>query len=190
MKKSTVLKGLGTIVLVALLGAAIVAILAAQSYEDCVSRLIKSAPPTDAQPPAAFQRLSRIFWGHRDLGLARILEQECTSDEHGVLHRLGGRTFALGVVKGLLGWPERLALSSIFLPAHDGRGLTHSAHMEWGRPPASLNELEMTWLFVVGQEPGCSKRRPGSESDRQACATLYQGRLDQLARSRSSTPGT
>lgn len=190
MKGSTIVKALGAIVLVMLLVAAIVAIIAAQSYESCVSRIIKSAPLTDAQPPATFQRLSRTFWGHRDLGLARILEHECTSGEHQGLRRLGSRTIALGVVKGLLGWPERVALSSVFLPAHGGRGLTHSAHMEWSRPPASLSEPEMTWLFVVGQEPSCSKQRPDSESDRQVCALLYQGRLDQLARSHSSTPGT
>jgi hypothetical protein len=181
MKKSMIVKGLGTIVLVVLLVAAIGAIIAAQSYENCVSRLIKSAPPTDARPPATFDRLSRAFWGHRDLGLARSLEQECTSGEHQVLRRLGSRTFALGVVKGLLGWPERVALSSIFLPAHGGRGLTHSAQMEWGRPPGSLSEPEMTWLFVVGQEPSCSKQRPDSESDRQICEVLYQGRLAQLS---------
>ena len=184
MKKSTVVKALGAIALVTVLLAAVGSIVTARSYADCVSRIVQSAPPTDARPPATFQRLSRVFWGHRDVGLARILVHECTSDEPRGLRRLGSQTFALGVVKGRLGWPERMALSSIFLPAHGGRGLTRSAHAEWGRPPASLSESEMAWLFVVGQEPSCSKQRPDSESDRQVCAQIYQGRLAQLSASR------
>jgi hypothetical protein len=191
MKNSALVKALGAIVLVALLIAAVGAIVTARSYADCVSRIVQSAPPTDARPPATFVRLSRVFWGHRDLGLARRLTQECTSDEHKGMRRLGSQTFAVGVVKGRLSWPERMVLSSIFLPAQGGRGLTHSAYAEWGRPPASLSESEMAWLFVVGQEPSCSKQRPDSESDRKVCAILYQGRLDQLSSaSKESGPGS
>lgn len=182
MKKSTAVKALGAIVLVLFLIAAIGAILTARSYENCVSRIIRSAPPTDVRPPATFLRLSRVFWGHRDLGLARVLENECVSDKHKGLRKLGGQAFALGMVKGWLSWPQRMTLSSILLPAHGGRGLTRSAQAEWGRPPASLSEPEMAWLFVVSQEPSCSKQRPDSEADWQVCANLYQGRLAQIPR--------
>ena len=47
MKKSAVVKALCAIVLVAVLIAAAGAIRAAKSYGDCVSRIVKSAPPTD-----------------------------------------------------------------------------------------------------------------------------------------------
>jgi hypothetical protein len=177
VKKSTVVKALCAIALVVVLVIAVGAMRAAQSYMDCASRIVTSAPPTDARPPAIFLRLSRAFWGHRDLGLARILAHECTSDGKS---GWGSQMFALGVVKGRLSWPERLTLSSILLPAHGGRGLTRSAQAEWRRPPARLSESEMAWLFVVGQEPSCSKQRPDSESDRQVCAQIYQGRLAQI----------
>src|SRR3712207_2597456 len=76
MKKSAVVKALGAVVLVAVLLAAVGAVIATKAYSDCVSRIVRSAPPTDAQPPATFHRLSRAFWGHRDVGLARILVHE------------------------------------------------------------------------------------------------------------------
>ena len=183
MKKSTVIKTLCAVVLVAVLIAAAGAMRAARSYRDCASRIVESAPPADARPPAMFLRLSRVPWGHRDLGLARILAHECTSAGKNGTDGWGSRTFAIGVVKGWLSWPERLRLSSVLLPAHGGRGLTRSAQAEWGRPPESLSESEMAWLFVVGQEPGCSKRRPDFESNRQFCEQLYQGRLAQIATS-------
>lgn len=180
MKKSAVIKVLGAIVLVAVLVVAAATMSATRAYADCVSRIVKSAPPTDVRPPATFLRLSRAFWGNRDLGLARILAHECTNDGKNDTGRWGSQMFAVGMVKGRLSWPERLRLSSILLPAHGGRGLTRSAQAEWGRPPASLSEAEMAWLFVVGQEPSCSKQRPDSESDRQVCAQMYQWRLAQI----------
>ena len=183
MKKSTVVKAICAIVLVAVLIAAVGAIGAVRSYKDCASRIVESAPPTDARPPAMFLRLSRVLWGHRDLGLARILVHECTHAGKNGTDGWGSRMFAFGLVKGRLSRPERLRLSSVLFPAHGGRGLTRSAQAEWGRPPESLSESEMAWLFVVGQEPGCSKRRPDFESHRQVCEQLYQGRLAQIATS-------
>ncbi|HEV8578091.1 MAG TPA: hypothetical protein VGX68_03330 [Thermoanaerobaculia bacterium] len=181
MKKSTVVKVLCAIVLVVVLVVAAGGIVAARSYVDCASRIISSAPPTDARPPAIFRSLSRAFWGNRDIYLARVLLRECKSDGHNARRSLRSQTFALAVVKGRLSFPERVTLSSIFLPAYGGRGLTRSAHAEWGRPPASLSEAEMMWLFVIGQEPGCSKQRPDYHANRQMCEGLYQSyraRLD------------
>lgn len=176
MRKSTVLKILGAIALAAVLLASMRAIGAARSYADCVSRIVTSAPATDSSPPATFRQLSTTFWGHRDLALARVLAAECTTEPSGDFRRRRRELFALGIVKTRLSWPQRVTLSSIFLPAHGGRGLTHSAQTEWGRPPASLDESEMTWLFVVGQNPNCSKRA-ASEKDRQFCDSLYQSLL-------------
>lgn len=183
MKKPAIVKVLGIIVLVAVLLAAAGAVVATRSYVDCVSRIVRSASPTDARPPATFRTLSRVFWGHRDVYLARVLARECTSDGHDGTRGWGSQLFALGVVKGRLSFPERQTLSSILLPTHGGRGLTRAAHAEWGRPPASLSESEMTWLFVVGQMPSCSKQRPDSEPDRQICADLYQSLLARIPRS-------
>jgi hypothetical protein len=188
LKKSTVVKALGAIVLVAILIIAAGAMRASQSYVDCASRIVRSAPPTDARPPATFLRLSRAFWGHRDVYLARVLARECMGDGHQDRDGWKRQMFALGVVKGRLSFPERQTLESILFHAHGGRGLTRSAHAEWGRPPASLSEPEMTWLFVVAQNPGCSKQRPDSKSepDRQFCEQLYQSLLAQLPRLHSS----
>jgi hypothetical protein len=116
MKKSAVVKTLCAVVLVAVLIAAAGAMRAAQSYMDCASRIVESAPSTDSRPPATFLRLSRVFWGHRDLGLARILAHECTSGGKKDTAGWGSRMFAVGVVKGWLSFPERLRLSMSFSP--------------------------------------------------------------------------
>jgi hypothetical protein len=189
MKKSTVVKALGAILLSAVLLAAVGAVTTAQSYAECVSQIIRSAPPTDSRPPALYRDLSRVAWGHRDVFLARVLARECTSEGGGGLRRLGSQLFGLGVIKARLSLHDRQTLSSIFfLTPGGGRGLTRAAQEEWGRPPASLNESEMTWLFVVGQAPSCSKR-VGSEADRQVCEQIYQSLLARLPRPTSSSSG-
>lgn len=61
------------------------------------------------------------------------------------------------------------------------------AQAEWGRPPADLDEREMTWLFVIGQVgPGCSRQRGLSEPGPQVCASRYQSLLAELPRLHSS----
>lgn len=190
MKKSTVLKVLGVILLAAVLLAAASAMSAAQSYSKCASRLISSAPPTDSQPPDMFGELSRNFWGNRDVFLARRLPEECKSESGGGLRKLGSQLFGLGVVKMGLSVEERQTLSGILIPAHNGRGLTQSAQMEWGRPLASLNEEEMTWLFVVGQNPkNCSKQGTASEADKRVCEDLYKSLLTRLPGAQGSNGG-
>lgn len=180
MKKSTAVKVLGVILLAAVLLAAFGAVTTARSYTECASRLIRGAPPTDSRPPALYRDLSREFWGHRDVFLARTLARECTSESGGGMRRLGSQLFGLGVVKTRLNPRDRETLSSIFfLTPGGGRGLTRAAQEEWGRPPASLDESEMTWLFVVGQAPSCSKRS-GAEADRQVCEQIYQSLLARL----------
>ena len=189
IKKSIIVKVLCAIVLVAVLIAAAGAMNATQSYVQCASRIVSSAPPTDSRPPAAFPRLARVFWQHRDLYVARVLARECKNEGGKGMRRFGSELFALGVVKARLSLPDRETLSSILLPVFGGgRGLTRAAHVEWGRPPASLSESEMTWLFVVGQMPSCSKRKANSEPDRQTCERLYQSLLAQTPRLHSSAP--
>jgi hypothetical protein len=189
MKKSKVIKVLGAILLAAVLLAAAGVMSAAQSYSKCASRIISSAPPTDSQPPDMFRDLSRNFWGGRDLFLARRLPNECKSEGGGFLSRLGRQLFGnIAVTRGL-SVEERQTSAGILIPAHDGRGLTHSAQTEWGRLPASLNEEEMAWLFVVGQNPKCSKQGTGSESERRACEDLYQSLLTRLPGAQSSNGG-
>ena len=189
MKKSTVIKVLGAIFLAAVLLAAAGVLSAAQSYSQCASRLVSSAPPTDSQPPDMFRDLSRNFWGSRDVFLARRLPEECKSEGAGVLSGLGRQLFGSIAVKRGLSVEERQTIAGILIPALGGRGLTHSAQTEWGRLPASLNEEEMAWLFVVGQNPKCSKQGTGSESERRACEDLYQSLLTRLPGTQSSNGG-
>jgi hypothetical protein len=190
MKKSTAVKVLAVILLAAVLLAAASAMSAAQSYSQCASRIIGSAPPTDSQPPDMFRDLSRNLWGSRDVFLARRLPEECKNEGGGVLSKLGSQLFASLAIKRGLSVEERQTLSGILIPAHGGRGLTHSAQTEWGRLPASLSEEEMAWLFVVGQNPeNCSKQGTGSESERRACEDLYQSLLARLPGAQSSNGG-
>jgi hypothetical protein len=182
VSKSTAVNTFLGIVIAVVLLAAVLAIVAVNSYVDCASRLLGGASPSDVFPPPTFRRVAVEFWGHRDLYLARVLAQECAADARGGTRRLDREAFALGAVKTLISSSQRVTLSAVFLPAHGGRGLTRSALAEWGRPPADLNESEMTWLFVVGQDPSCSKQRGPAESSRDFCASLYQSRLAQLSR--------
>lgn len=188
MSKSTLLKILGAIAFAAIVAISARAIFVARSHVDCASRILSGAPPSDVSPPAAFGRLAPAFWQHRDLYLARVLARECTSDARGGMRRAQREAFALAVVKTRLSPAQREALGAVLLPAPGGRGLTHLAHVEWGRPPADLDEQEMTWLFVVGQRPSCSRQQAVSEPERQACASLYQSLLAELPRLQSSTP--
>jgi hypothetical protein len=188
VSKSTVVQTLFGIVAAVVLLTAVLTIFAVSSYVDCASRLLGGASPSDVFPPPTFRRLAVEFWGHRDLYLARVLAQECAADAPGGTRRFDREALALGAVKTLINSSQRVTLSAVFLPAHGGRGLTHSALAEWGRPPADLNESEMVWLFVVGQEPSCSKQRGTAEQDRDFCASLYQSRLAELPRPHPEPP--
>lgn len=174
MKKSTALGLLGAI---ALAGALLVVtwfLRAAPVHVDCASRILSSAAPTDSSPPAAFHRLAPALWSKRDLYLARVLARECTSDSWSGADRVRHEIVVLGVIKAHLSQSQRESLAATLLPAHGGRGITHSARAEWGRPPADLSDSEMTWLFVVGQRPSCSKRAATSERESQECARLFE----------------
>lgn len=182
MRKSTVVQTLFGTVVAAVLLVAVLVIFAANSYVGCASRLLSGAPPADVFPPATYRRLAVPFWGHRDLFLARVLARECAADSRGGIGRFDRQVLALGAVKTLIDWPQRVTLSAVFMPVPGGgRGLTRASLAEWGRPPADLDESEMTWLFVVSQQPDCSKHRV-AEKDRDACASLYQSLLDKLPR--------
>jgi hypothetical protein len=190
MRRSTVLQILGAIALAAILIVSARAFFAARSHVDCASRILGGAPPGDSSPPAMYGRLASAFWRHRDLYLARMLVQECTTGAPGGMRGARRQLFALTVVKTRLSPSQREALGAVLLRAPDGgRGLTRMAQVEWGRPPADLNEQEMTWLFVIGQlGPNCSRQRAISEPDRRDCASRYQSLLAQLPRLHSSAP--
>ncbi|HEX5716085.1 MAG TPA: hypothetical protein VF179_08000 [Thermoanaerobaculia bacterium] len=160
------------------------AFFAARSHVGCALRILGGAPPGDSSPPAMYGRLASAFWQHRDLYLARMLAQECTTGSPGGIRKAQRQLFALTVVKTRLSPSQREALGAVLLRAPDGgRGLTRLAQAEWGRRPAGLNEQEMTWLFVIGQlGPGCSRQRALSEPDRQVCASRYQSLLAELPR--------
>jgi hypothetical protein len=180
VSKSTVVHTLFGIVSAVVLLASVLAIFAVNSYVDCASRLLSGAHPTDVFPPPTYRRLAVAFWGHRDLFLARVLAQECAADARGGMRRFDREALALGAVKTLISSSQKQTLSAVFMPAHGGRGLTRSALAEWGRAPADLNESEMIWLFVVAQEPSCSKQRGAAEKDQDSCALLYESRLSTL----------
>lgn len=95
---------------------------------------------------------------------------------------------ALSATKTQISEPQRERLASVLIPAQGGRGITRLAHAEWGRPPEALSESEMTWLFVVGQMPDCSKRLATSETDNQVCARLYESLLAQFPGASHSAP--
>ena len=192
MRKSTLLQILGAITLAAILIVSARAFFTARSQVSCALRILGSAPPSDQSPPATYSRLAAAFWQHRDLYLARVLAQECTPDAGGALRKAQRQALSLAVVKTRLSPSQRESLGAVLLQAPDGgRGLTRLAQAEWGRPPADLDEQEMTWLFVIGQMgPGCSRQRALSEPDRQVCASRYQSLLAELPRLRSSAPQT
>jgi hypothetical protein len=155
------------------------ALFASRSFVDCASRIAGEAPPGDRLPPESFRRLSRAFWSKRDLYLTRVLTRECAT-ELGWARRFGRQAVALGTLAARLPSEQRENLAAVLLPAHGGRGLTHSAQTEWGRPPEALSDSEMTWLFVVGQDPSCSRARDVPARDRQYCATTYENLLSEL----------
>ena len=191
MKKSTAAAVLSASLLLAALVVLVNTIRAAGSYLDCAARLISEAPPGDRLPSERFRRLSRAFGAPSDLYLSRVLANECAKDSGTAPRRFGRRLAALGSLKALLPLDQRENLDAVFLPAHGGRGLTHSARTEWGRLPDALTDAEMTWLFVVGQLPTCSRTGTAPERDRQACAYNYKlllsklPRLDSAARNRN-----
>ncbi len=180
MKKSTTLGILGAISLAAALLVATQSMVAARSHVDCASRVLRGASPTDSSPPAIFRRLAPALWPKRDVFLARALARECTSEPRNGVGRVRHELFALGVIKASLSSPQRESLAAVLLPAHGGRGITRSAQAEWGRPPSDLSESEMTWLFVVGQRPDCSKRLTTSERDRQTCARIFESLIARI----------
>lgn len=188
MKKSAALANLGAIALAAVVLVMIWAIVAARPYVDCASRILGGASPTDSSPPATFRRLAPVFWPKRDLFLARALPRECTTGLRSGVDKVRHELFALGVLKASLSSSQRESLAAVLLPAHGGRGITHSSQAEWGRPPADLSDSEMTWLFVVGQRPTCSARLTTSEQERQGCAQLFETLIARLPRPPSSAP--
>lgn len=190
MRKSTALKIVVAIALATALLIAARAVVAARSYVECSAQILSSAPPSDSSPPATYRRLSLAFWHNRDLFLARMLAQECGAEARGDGRNLRRQVFALGVVKTRLSLSQREALGAVLMPSPGGRGLTQAAQTEWGRSPASLSEAEMTWIFVVGRSPSCSKLRATPEQDRQGCASLYQSLLAEIPRLQTSAPQT
>jgi hypothetical protein len=172
---------IGIVIAVVLL-VSVLAFVAARSYMDCASRLLSGASPSDLLPPTMYRRLSTKLWHHRDLYLARVLAQECAAGDRGGTRRFDRELLAAGVVKTMISPSQRETLGAIFghRSPDGGRGLTRAALAEWGRPPAELKELEMTWLFVVAQAPGCSKQRVTAKADPDVCASLYQSLLDEL----------
>jgi hypothetical protein len=188
MKRSV---ALGILVVIALAVALLIATRSgagAQAYVDCASRVLSGASPTDSSPPANFRRLAPRLWSKRDLYLARVLARECTSEPRSGVGRVRHELFALGAIKSVLSSSQRESLAAVLLPAHGGRGITRSAQAEWGRPPADLSDSEMTWLFVVGQRPDCSKRLTTSERERQTCAQIFKSLSDNLHGPSSSAP--
>lgn len=186
MKKSTAVAVLSTILFLAALAVSFKAVLASRSYLDCASRIISEAPPGDRVPPESFRRLSRVFWEKRDVYLSRLIANDCAEEPGTAPGRFERRLTALGTLKARLPSDQRESLAAILIPAYGGRGLTHSAQTEWGRPPGALTDAEMTWLFVVGQSPSCTRTRTVPERDRQFCASTYERLLSQQ-RATSST---
>lgn len=180
VSRSTAVNTLLGIGIAVVLLASVLAIVAVQSYVGCASRLLSGASPSDLFPPATFRRFAAESWQYRDLYLARVLAQECAADAPGGSRRYDRELLALGAVRTMISSSQRETLGAVLLPAPGGRGLTRSAMAEWGRPPADLNESEMTWLFVVGQQPRCSRHRASAERDRDFCANLHQSLLAEM----------
>lgn len=188
MKKSTALVVLSVILLSAALAVGVNSVRVSRSYLDCASRLMSEAPPGDRVPPESFHRLSRALRGKTDLYLSRVLAQECTKELDTAPRGFGRRLIALGTLKAQLPLEQRENLDAVLLPARGGRGLTHSARTEWGRPPETLTDAEMTWLFVVGQIPNCSRSGTVPERDRRACDYNYKLLLSKLRSLDSAAP--
>ena len=180
MKKSVAVAILSVVVLLAALAVGVNAVRASRSYLDCASRLVSEAPPGDRVPPERFHRLSRVFFKSRhDLYLSRVLAHECEKKLGTAPRVFGRRLVIIGALKALP-LDQREKLAAVLFSARGGHGLTHSAQTEWGRPPEALNDAEMTWLFVVGQIPTCSRSGVVPERDRQGCAYNYKMLLSEL----------
>lgn len=180
MKKSLAVAILSVAVLLAALAVGFNAAGASRFYLGCASRLISEAPPGDRVPPERFLRLSRVFLGSKhDLYLSRVLVRECEKELGTAPRGFGHRLVIMGALKALPS-DQREKLAAVLFSAHGGRGLTHSAQTEWGRPPEALNDAEMTWLFVVGQIPTCSRAGVVPERDRQGCDYNYKILLSEL----------
>ena len=190
MKKSTAVAILSVALLVAALAISVNAVMASRSYLDCALRLTSEAPSGDRLPPESFRRLSRVFWGKRDVYLARVLARECANEPGKAPGGLRRQAIVLGTLSVRLPSDQRENLAATFMPAYSGRGLTHSARTEWGRPPEALNDSEMTWLFVVAQDPNCTRARAVPEQDQQHCADVYERMLSELRSLDSAAPVT
>jgi len=185
VKKSTAVAVLAVIFLLAALAYSVNAVLASRAYLDCASRLINEAPPGDRLPPESFRRLARAFLPKHDLYLVRVLARECAKEPGMIPRRFNRQLVVLGTLKLRLPSHQRETLASVLFSAYGGRGLTHAAQTEWGRPPEALTDPEMAWLFVVGSLPDCSRARTGSGRDRQACDYNYKLLLSKLRSERS-----
>lgn len=143
MRKSTAVGILSVILLLAALAVGVNAVLVSRSYLDCASRLASEAPSGDRLPPESFRRLAREFLPKRDVFLARVIARECSQEPGAAPRRFGSQLAVLGSLAARIPSDQRETLAAILLPAHNGRGLTHSAQTEWGRPPEVLTDAEM-----------------------------------------------
>jgi hypothetical protein len=189
VKKSTIAAILSGGLLVAVLAIGIFTLLASRPYASCAARIVSQAPPGDRMPPESFRRLARVFWSKHNLYLSRVIANECTKDPGTALGRFGRRVTALSTLEAQLPQDQIERLAAALLPANGGRGITHSAKVEWGRPPEALNDEEMTWLFVVGQSPTCSRAGVVPERDRQYCEETAKRLYGQLREMNSGAPG-
>lgn len=190
MKRSSAVTVLSAVLLLAVLVVGFNSVLVSRSYLECASRLASEAPPGDRLPPESFRRLSRVFWSKSEIYLSRVLANECPKEDGTAPRRFGRRLVALGTLAARIPSDQSEKLAAVFIPAYKGRGLTHSARTEWGRPPEALTDTEMAWLFVVGQSPSCSRAGVVPERDRQFCADTYERLLSDLRSLGSTASGT
>ncbi|MFL6193349.1 MAG: hypothetical protein ACJ75H_04215 [Thermoanaerobaculia bacterium] len=189
MKRSTIAAILSSALLVAVLTVCVVVLLASRSYAGCASRIVSQAPPSDRMPPERFRRLARVFWSKHNLYLSRVIANECTKDPGTALGRFSRRVTALSTLSARLPPDQTETLAAVLIPANGGRGITHSARTEWGRPPEALNDAEMTWLFVVGQSPTCSRAGVVPERDKPYCDETSKRMFGELREMNSGAPG-
>lgn len=188
MKKSTVVAVLLAVLLLAALAVSFNAVRASRSYLACASRLASEAPPGDRSPPESFRRLSRELMPRRDLYISGVLARECAKELGTAPRGFGRRMALLGALKAQLSSDQRESLAAILIAGRGGRGLTHSALTEWGRPPEALTDAEMIWLFVVGTNPNCSRAGVVPERDKEFCSHNYELRLSRLRRQAPAGP--
>lgn len=186
MSKSTALRVILTIAGLATLLIAAASIMAARSYVSCAVELLNAAPASDSNPPESFRRQARTLWIKRDVFLARALVESCGLPRRGIPRQV----VALGGIRAQLTSTQREALAAALILADGGqsRGITRLAIAEFHKLPVELTESEMAWLFVVGQQPDCSRRLTPSDADRKICSGLYEDLLARL--SRAAAPKT